>query len=85
MGLSPEQEADLLKEYGERRDETIRRDREIVRIEDDAKKKIAALRAKSSCKHEIVKYHGDQSGGSDSHEQCLICGDCIYDKPYRRS
>lgn len=78
MGLTPDEEADLLREYGKRRDEAEKRDREIVRIEEDAKKKISALKSRILCKHEITRYHGDPSGGSDSHEECLICGDCIY-------
>ena len=83
MGLTPDEEADLLREYGKRRDETEKRDREILRIEEDAKKKISALKSRTSCKHEITRYHGDPSGGSDSHEECLICGDCIYEKRVR--
>lgn len=85
MGLSPDQEADLLREYGKRRDRVIVRDRAIEKIEQDSAKKIAALRSEVLCLHEETKSHGDPSGGSDSHEECLICGDCIYDKPYRRS
>lgn len=85
MGLTPEEEADLLREYSERRTRTIIRDRAITQIEETSRKKIAALRAEVLCKHEVTKYHGDPSGGSDSHEECLICGDCVYDKPYRRS
>ena len=83
MGLTPDEEADLLREYGKRRDEAEKRDREILRIEEDAKKKISALKGRTSCKHEITRYHGDPSGGSDSHEECLICGDCIYEKRVR--
>jgi hypothetical protein len=85
MGLTPDEEADLLLKYSQIRDKTIIRDKAIAQIEETSRKKIAALRAESHCNHEITKYHGDPSGGSDSHEECLICGDCIYEKPYRRS
>jgi hypothetical protein len=83
MGLTPDEEADLLREYGKRRDAAIARDRAIEKIEIDSAKKIAALRAKIICTHEETKSHGDPSGGSDSHEECLICGDCIYEKRVR--
>jgi hypothetical protein len=85
MGLTPDEEADLLRTYGQIRDRAVIRDRAIAQIEEASRKKIASLREQKFCNHEITKYHGDPSGGSDSHEECLICGDCIYDKPYRRS
>jgi hypothetical protein len=78
MGLTPDEEADLLRKYSDIRDKTDARDRAIAKIKQDASKKIAVLRGETYCSHEIVRSHGDPSGGSDSHEECLICGDCIY-------
>lgn len=85
MGLTPDEEADLLRKYGQIRDRVNARDRAVTKIETDSAKKIAALRSEVLCLHEETKSHGDPSGGSDSHEECLICGDCIYNKSYRRS
>jgi heme oxygenase len=71
---SPEDAADLLAEYGERRRKEWQRGLDIEKIQHDATKKIVALQKVKICNHEYTRYHGDPSGGSDSSEECLICG-----------
>ena len=38
-----------------------------------------------SCGHYATTYHGDPSGGSDSHDTCDICGKIVGRREYRRS
>ena len=84
-GLSPEVSMKLLQDYSDIRAKALDRYRKIARIREVAAEEIKKLESEILCGHEVTKHHGDPSGGSDSHEECLICGDCIYDKPYRRS
>jgi predicted nicotinamide N-methyase len=67
----------------ERSCSACQRDKKVEAIKKNAASKVAELMAEEICKHEITKYHGDPSGGSDSSEQCLICGDWIYEKSAR--
>lgn len=54
----------------------------MARIEEEEERHEAALEALDSelrgirerCGHESKTYHGDPSGGSDSHHSCNICG-----------
>jgi hypothetical protein len=84
-GLSPEVSMKLLQDYSDIRAKALDRDRKIARIRKTAAEEIKKLEGEILCGHEVTKYHGDPSGGSDSHEECLICGEIVQDKPYRRS
>lgn len=86
--LTYEETAKLLQEYSDIRAKVLDRDRKIAKIQKIAEEQIGQIRKLRSevfCNHDVTKSHGDPSGGSDSHEECLICGDIVQDKPYRRS
>lgn len=83
--LTCEETAKLLQEYSDIRVKVLDRDRKVARIRKTAQEDIKKLEGEILCGHEVTKYHGDPSGGSDSHEECLICGEIVQDKPYRRS
>lgn len=74
-GLTPEDSAQLLEKYSDIRAKVLDRDRKIARIRKIAQEDVKKLEAEILCGHEVVKYHGDPSGGSDSREECLICGE----------
>lgn len=82
-GLTPEEEANLIIEYSERRVKVEERYRKIEKLKNDTDSKIAKLLAEVICKHELRKNHGDPSGGSDSTEECLICGEFLHEKSVR--
>jgi hypothetical protein len=84
-GLTPEESTKLLVDYSDIRAKLLDRDRKIARIRKTAAEDVKKLESEILCGHEVTKYHGDPSGGSDSHEECLICGEIVQDKPYRRS
>ena len=50
---------------------------ESRRIFNESQGQIKALRDSCSCDHRYTEYHGDPSGGSDSHETCLVCGEIV--------
>ena len=54
-----------------------KRRHQIERIRNDAEKKIKALEDQKLCTHEFIETHGDPSGGSDSEDWCLVCGECV--------
>ena len=85
IGLTPESTAQKLQEYSDIRAKVLDRYRKVAKIRKTAAEEIKKLEAEILCGHEVTKYHGDPSGGSDSHEECLICGETFKDKPYRRS
>ena len=74
-GLTPEATAKLLQEYSDIRAKTLDRDRKVARIRKTAAEEIKKLEAEILCGHELTKRHCDPSGGSDSDEECLICGE----------
>lgn len=78
-----EEAAELLSHYQAVQQRVADRQSRIDRIKKKAEDDIRKLLSASFCKHEVRKYHGDPSGGSDSHEECLICGEMLYEKPVR--
>lgn len=71
----PEIAAGVIEEYSLRRKRAVQRMVDIEAIKKKAAKDIQRLCDEVICKHEITKNHGDPSGGSDSYEECLICGE----------
>ncbi len=82
---SPENAADRIQQYERIQARSAERSKKIAMIKTRADGEILKLLSEVICTHDVRKYHGDPSGGSDSHEECLICGDQIHDKGYRRS
>lgn len=78
-----EDAAELLNHYQSMRNRVVDRDARIAKIRKKAEDDVRKLLSGSFCKHEVRKYHRDPSGGSDSHEECLICGEMLYEKPVR--
>ena len=76
-GLTPEESAKLLEGYSDIRAKALDRNRKIARIRKTAAEDVKKLESEILCGHEVTKYHGDPSGGSDSHEECLICGEIV--------
>lgn len=84
-GLTPEESAKLLEDYSDIRAKSLDRDKKIARIRKTAQEQVKKLEDEVFCNHDVTKYHGDPSGGSDSYDECLICGEIVQEKPYRRS
>lgn len=80
---SPEKAAEWIVEYEKRRDQVNQRNLQAEWIVADARERVAALMKEPLCAHEVRKRHADPSGGSDSHETCLICGEIITHKEAR--
>lgn len=80
-----EQAADLIERYERIRSRVVERSRKITMMRSKTEEDIRKLNEETLCDHPLRKYHGDPSGGSDSHESCLVCGETIPDKGYRRS
>lgn len=74
QGLPESEAMSRLERYSEQRRKSHERSQKIERMQADHAAKIKKMLAEELCTHEVVKYHGDPSGGSDSDEQCLICG-----------
>ena len=74
-GLTPEATAKLLQDYSDIRAKVLDRDRKVAKIRKTAAEEIKKLEAEILCGHEVTKRHRDPSGGSDSDEECLICGE----------
>lgn len=49
------------------------------------KSTIDKVAIQSKCEHLLTKYYSDPSGGSDSYEECQICGLELFKTEYRRS
>jgi len=82
-GLAPEDTVKLLQDYSDIRAKVLDRDRKIAKIRKTAQEQVKKLEDEVFCNHDVTKSHGDPSGGSDSHKECLICGDNIYEKCVR--
>jgi hypothetical protein len=59
--------------------EVARIKRQIATAEDDHKSRMQLLAkdlqdARNLCHHDFTKYHADPAGGSDSFNECLVCG-----------
>lgn len=79
----PDLAAELLEHYASLRRLTHERILAIEAVKKKAAKDIQKLCDEVICKHEITKNHGDPSGGSDSYEECLICGEEVPRKSVR--
>ena len=79
----PEIAAGFIEEYSLRRKRAVQRMLDIEALKKKAAKEIQKLCDEVICEHEITKNHGDPSGGSDSYEECLICGEEVPRKSVR--
>jgi hypothetical protein len=77
---SADEKFNLLDKFSRARSRTLERQKKVERIQKESATKIAELLKEVICDHEITEYHGDPSGGSDSEEQCLICGVWVDEK-----
>lgn len=80
---NPEVAAGYIEEYSLRRKRAVQRTVQIEALKKKAAKEIQKLCDEVICEHEITKNHGDPSGGSDSYEECLICGEEVPRKSVR--
>lgn len=80
---TPEAAANLIHLYEEMQNKVVERKHEADGILRCAQAKVAQMMQQDLCHHPVTKRHNDPSGGSDSHESCLICGDILKDKPAR--
>lgn len=71
---SPEEAADKIERYELIRSRAIERSRKIAMMKSQTEKDIQRMLDEKFCDHDVRKTHGDPAGGSDSHEECLICG-----------
>ena len=55
----------------------IKANEERSRLKKELTLKLQQLNESIGCPHEYIKYCGDASGGSDSHYECLICGEIV--------
>lgn len=81
--LSRDETIDKLRSLSGARGLAASRNHQIDNIRKEAEKKIKALRDQQLCQHEVIETHGDPSGGSDSEDWCLVCGDCVTRKAVR--
>lgn len=79
----PDAAANLVVKYETIRQNVENRRATIKSIRVKAEESIRQLESQMLCEHPLRKYHGDPSGGSDSSEECLICGDLISRKSVR--
>lgn len=80
---SPEKAAELIHKYEDIRNRVEARKKEVTETMSNAKKKAESLMKEQLCQHEVIKRLRDPSGGSDREEQCLICGEYLYQKEPR--
>lgn len=83
MQLSPSDTYAKFKAISGVKAAAAKRRHTIERIRNYAEKKIKELESQQLCQHEFVETHGDPSGGSDSEDWCLVCGDCVTRKAVR--
>lgn len=72
--------AEQIQNYERIRYSVQERNRKILALREKTEKTIAAMLKTTLCFHDVRKTHGDPSGGSDSHEECLVCGETLYAK-----
>ena len=75
--------ADALLRLETIRDKVIERSRKIALMKSQTDSAIRKMMEQVLCKHDVRSTHGDPSGGSDSYEECLICGEAIVRKSVR--
>lgn len=83
MRLSPADTVAKFKAISGVKAAAAERRHKIDRIQKESALKIKALEDQQLCQHEFVETHGDPSGGSDSEDWCLVCGDCVTRKAVR--
>lgn len=80
---SPEKAAALYSEYEQIRQKAISRVLKVQGIRSKADEDIAKILADKICRHDVRKTVGDPSGNGGSYEECLICGENIYERAVR--
>ena len=80
---SPEEAADKIERYERIRARAVERSRKIAMMKSQTDNDIRKMMQLSICNHEVRKTHGAPSGGSDSHEECLVCGEQISQREVR--
>lgn len=80
---TPEAAAQLILVYEDMQRRVAERKRDAASILKIANARVAEMMLEVLCDHTVTKRHADPSGGSDSHETCLICGEIITHKEAR--
>lgn len=79
----PDAAASLVVKYATIRQNVENRRATIKSIRAKAEESVRKLEGQVLCEHELRMYHGDPSGGSDSSEECIVCGELLCRKTVR--